>query len=286
MLAFLARSLGQCLTRHDFAARDRIQQRMRAMLTASDPPINEVVRLALEAAASEIGATAARLAVYYGDHGRSFFTVGWGRSEHERPPYIDAGSSRSMPHEILVGTTVGRGATAVLGFDSVEAEFTASASRLAPHAADVLSSWLAGVFLGRSAMRAPIAGEYVSELVQLLRKHVDRSGRLRTDGALAAVLVDPTDRESRDLGELVKVLEKQVRASDVVGLLSERGAGVLLADVPPPAAAAVEKRLSQVARERFAPHVIVGTTTIKSFAESPETAIERAVFNARREGLS
>jgi hypothetical protein len=88
------------------------------------------------------------------------------------------------------------------------------------------------------------------------------------------------------LGDLVKVLESQVRSSDIVGLLGRRGAGVLLPGVTPAVADLVLQRLSRAARERFDLAVNVGAATIGPSPEPPEAVIERAVLDARHRRTS
>jgi hypothetical protein len=250
------------------------------MLTSGDPPFDAIVRLALAEAAREIGATASRLAVYSGKHRTPTLVVGWGRAEREEPRFVEPGAVTSSPGEIVAGVTIGGTAGAVLEFHRLGHPFSASSARLVSSAAAVLAPWLAGVLLGRGEAGDARAPGRPLDFVQLLQEHVDRSGRLRLGGAIAAVLVNAPAQSQ--LEELVKILQRHVRASDLVGRLPEVGAGVLLPEMPPEAAHAAAERLSRAAGAELDVPVRAAAVAVAPSSEAPQYAVERALADARR----
>jgi len=260
---------------------------MTTFLTAGDAPFDATVRLALEAAGRELGATSARLAIYYRGQRTPAAVIGWGRADQVAPVFVEAGSVRSTPHEVTVSVTAGPGVTALVELHRLDSEFSTSASRVAPTAASLLGAWLAGVFLAPTEGRAARPERHAPlTLVDRLQNDVDDQGHLRTGGAVAVIQIDMPAPTALYLEEVMQALRLQVRPGDAIGVLADGTAGVLLSELEPSAAPLVVERLSRATRERITVPIRVGAAIIDPDSDSPSTVLDRAFANARRGAAS
>jgi hypothetical protein len=278
IVAFLCRGASLCLTSRAFAAQERLRRRVDAMLTAGDPPFSEIIRLTLEAAGHEVGATAARLALYLA--GRTpASTIGWGRSEREGPAFVEPGSITATALEIVVGVRIRTGLTASIEFSRLEGAFSASDVRLAASAAAQLAGWLAGAFASKTDVPL-VSGEPAGEAVRPFTEARRPPSASFKGLAVVAVLIDAP---AASVSGVSRELERHLRGSEVVIELPRRGAAALLQHTLDPAVVrTIAARLEAATKERFRAPVRVGIATSASESDSPQAVIERAIAGAER----
>jgi len=259
---------------------ERQRREFTAIVAFGDAPFDATARIALEAIARDIGATAATVTIYGGDSAPTV-SVGWGAGPDEVAPFVEAGSSTATPELILVGMRAGAGVSLVLSVRSQGGRFTGASARLTRSAAMLFATWVSGALIRRGEVRVPDLSEYAGEFVDRLRGHLDRLGRLKMGGAVAVVMADLSPPTGFLLDNVMQVVQEQVRSSDVVGML-QTGAGVLLPEATREVATAVVDRLLHAARTQGMAAARVGMVTFAPSSESPATLLERALMNARR----
>ena len=260
---------------------DRQRRDFTSIVAFGDAPFDATVRIALEAIAHGIGATAATVTIYEAD-GVPTVSVGWGARPDDIAPFVEAGSSTAAPERISVGMRAGAGVSLVLSVRSEAGEFTNASARLTRSAATLFATWMSGALIRRGELRVAALSEYAGQFVGRLRGHLDRLGRLNTGGAVAVVMPDLSPPIGLLLDNVMQVVQEQVRSSDVVGMLETGGAGVYLPEATREVATAVVDRLLLAARTQGMAAARVGVVTFASSSESPETLLERALMNARR----
>jgi len=263
---------------------ERLQRRLSSLLLFSDAPFHATARLAFEAVAAEADASSVQFTVFqqHGGSEKPVLSLQWGGADTDLAPFVEADTTSLAPSSIAVGISAGSDTTVVLSLKRASGAFAPVVQRLARSAASMLGIWLSGSLLGSIELRVPEAGEYGAELVQRLRKQVDRFGHVRISGALAVILPQAQTATGHTLDEAVDLLEHHVRPSDVIGAVGSTGAGVLLPDATRDVATAVVGRLLHAAREKGLVAVRVGVAMFAAASESPEAVLERALMNARR----
>ena len=263
---------------------ERLQRRLSSLLLFSDAPFHATARLAFEAVAAEADASSVQFTVFqqHGGNEKPVLSLQWGGADTDLAPFVEADTTSLAPASIAVGISAGSDTTVVLSLKRASGAFAPVVQKLARSAASMLGIWLSGSLLGSIELRVPEAGEYGAELVQRLRKQVDRFGHVRISGALAVILPQAQTATGHTLDEAVDLLEHHVRPSDVIGAVGSAGAGVLLPDATRDVATAVVGRLLHAAREKGLVAVRVGVAMFAAASESPEAVLERALMNARR----
>ena len=282
-LGFLRQILGRLVTGLERDTADRLRKRLTAIFAMGNAPFDATVRLALESIGHEINAAGCRLAIYYDGRQIPAVLLASGDVHPEPPSIIDPGVTVGSPRQIAVGTVAGAGVTAVLDFRAGERDFSTAAARLVKASAEIIGSWLSGTFLlrGDVGRRAP-GGDPSSDLLERLQAEVDQTGRLKPGGSLAVMIVDSPAKDEALLKNVAQVIREQVRSSDIIGLLSDTGAGALLSDVTPEMTTSIVERLWRAAERRVSSPVRVGSATADPSSESPEALLARALADARR----
>ena len=275
-LVFLQRHASLILTSVDRRATEQVRRRVSAALGLSDAPFDALVRLALEAAAVESGASFARLSVLYS--AAPALTLSWGQATDIAPAAVAAGTMVRSPQQVAIGAAIGKGASAVFTFRAAGRAFNAATARIVESGVAVLGTWLSGVFLRHGEIRR--TQETSLDLVRRLQGEVDRTGRLRVGGAMAVLLFDAPP-SGPDLDDVIQLVHDQVRPSDIIGTVAGAGAGVLLRDVQRDAAAVIVGRLQRASEARGFGRVRVAATTFNPLSESPEELLRRALASAR-----
>ncbi len=165
------------------------------------------------------------------------------------------------------------------------APFTVEHGQRARAGAEVLSTWLAGVWTGAAGhlgvrdAEVPAAPPFETAM----EGELQRAKRLRLDGGVLVASVPGAGgiADSRAVALVIQTLREELRSSDLLGqLVGGDVAAVLVrtsADGVATAASRVRQRLDALARERQVPPVVVGHALYSSGAfESPGVLVARA----------
>lgn len=284
LLAFVSRTLGLLLTGIEREADERLQRRLRSALMFGSAPADAALLVALEALAEATGASSAHVAVHGAAARAPVHDLSWGSGEQaELFPVapVEAGAFTATADTIRGAVAAGEELTVVVEMRSATASFSPRPARLVASGAATLANWIAGTYFKREELSRRQAAENSSELVGRVHGFLDELGRLNVGGAVAVVVsVDATT--GPPLETVMRVIHEQVRSSDIVGVIGQQGAGVLLADATDDEASAVVERLERAAREQGLASARVGMATFSALSESPESLVARALNSANR----
>ncbi len=201
-------------------------------------------------------------------------------------PALPRGASLVRADRMAFALGVGGDATVVIELRSApDAPFTVEDGQRARAGAEVLSTWLAGVWTGAAGRvgareaDAPPAPPFEAAM----ESELQRAKRLRLDGGVLVASVPGSGgiADSHAVSVVIQTLREELRSSDLLGqLVGGDVAAVLVrtsAEGVATAASRVRQRLDALARERQVPPVVVGHALYSSGAfESPTVLVARA----------
>jgi hypothetical protein len=288
-LMLVCRSAGavidQLTVRRDREVQERLVRRM------TDGPASFVARAraVLQEYLGVVGGCAGRVSVRPAT-GNPLPLVALGEDwESAALPSLASGASDIRVDRMSFASALGRDATIVIELLAfADAPFTVEQGQTARAGASVLSTWLAGVWIGAAGhvgakeIEAPSAPPFESTM----EGELDKAKRLRLNGGVlvASVPGGVGGIRAHALAVVIQTVRDELRSSDLLGQLAGGDIAAVLVRTSPEgvarAASRVRQRLDALARERQVPPVVVGHALYAPGAWEPPASL---VARARRE---
>jgi hypothetical protein len=278
-LTLVWRLLNQRLAALERESIDRFRRRLGEILSFSDPPFYTVVRMALEAVSVEVHAQSAQIVIFGRHGGASKLAVTYGRTDGAPS---DGGGTAEPGANITARMAIGRTLIMVLDVRQAALDRPASAERLTRLTCSELRLWLSGVLLKRTDLTSLVEEEFSAQFVQRVHGAQEQTPTpVPIDGAVVVVLPENLQHTSAGMGEIIDVMQQQLRSADLIGPIDSEGAWVLLPGASSEVSSAIMARLSRAARSMGAPAVKMGVAIFGPSQEAPEQLLQRALVNAR-----
>lgn len=286
-LMLVCRSAGAVIDQLTARRGRDVQERLVRRMTEGGGPFPARARVVLQEYLGIVGASAGRISVRPAI-GKSLPLAAFGEWHSSSPvPMLAPGASDIGPDRLSFAFGLGGNATIVIEMLAfADAPFSPEQGYAARAGAGVMSTWLAGVWVGAAGHvteRQPPPPPPEPPFEARMEGELERANRLRLNGGVlvasvpgAGGIVDP-----HAVAVVIQTLREELRSSDLLGQLAGGDVAAVLvrtsAEGVATAASRVRQRLDTLARERQVPPVVVGHALYASSAwESPGALIARA----------
>lgn len=284
-LMLVCRSAGAVLDQLSVRRAREVQDRLVKRLTDGPGGFAVRARAVVQEYAATAGASAARVSVRPAN-GKTLPLVALGGEWSAAVPQMSAGSAEISPERMAFAFNVGAEAAAVIELQAfADAPFGVEQAQAGRTGAGIISTWLAGAWVGASGPLGARETEMSAHppFEQAIEGELDKAKRLSLNGGVLVASVPGAGGipDAHVVSVVIRTVRAELRSSDLLGQLAGGDIAAVLvrtsADGVATAAGRVRQRLDALARERQVPPVVVGHALYPHGGmESPAALIARA----------